>query len=332
MNILIFGGGTGTSATAPQFLRMGVNRLTVVVTVFDDGGSTGTIREETGLPGMGDARKVISSFVKKRRYSKTLETRGGDGDCVGNRLLAAHMGKSGVEEGIAFLGRNLMRPGCEVIPVSEDSCELVALLSDGTYLRKECEIGGRPETDERMIEAIRLEPRARATQTVLDRIRDADLIIFGPGSLFTSIVPNLVVDGVREALSTTRAKLALVVNLFTNPSETRGYNATDFARVIANYIGRKLHLVLCNDASKMSSAILGKYLEEQGSEPIHFGPEQKGGMSNCTNGVIVDDLLDKSKPSPARHSRKAADIVFDWYSLAVAAEALVPAEETCQTV
>ncbi len=340
MNVVLIGGGSGISTIAPHFLGRGLKLLTAIVTVADDGGHTGELRREVEIDGkriagVGDARKVIASLAQTPEITARLEKREGN-KCQGNLEIVAEIKKCrNFELGIQRLGRKVLREGCEVIPVTAQSTRLVAVLSDGTFLRKEHRIGSRPLNDERAIEEIRLEPPVMATQTALDRIMGANLVVIGPGSLHTSIVPNLVVGGVPEALRKTDAKLVSIVNLFTNPSETRGYNAPKFVSVIVRYTRRKFDLVLCNDASLISSEILGRYLSEQDSEAMEYDPEdelQRSMLETYAKEVLMSNFLDKKRELLARHSKKVVQRMFDWYGSVVAAEALVPAEEICQTV
>jgi uncharacterized cofD-like protein len=333
MRVVGIGGGSGLSTVGPGFLVPSVPLFTAIVTAADSGGDSAIYRRRDGFLAPGDIRHVMWSLAKNEH--KALLKDRLNGISTGNAVLIEHIRRFGVEAGIEAMGKAVLKPGCRVIPVTAQSVILRAILESGRRIAYEHKIGDRSDYKDR-IRGVFLDPPAKPAEGVIESILEADLIVLGPGSLFTSIMPNLMVQGVSEALSQTKAKVVLITSLVTD-RETYGYNAANIAGVVAERLRRqRLDAVFCNDSSKISQEMLGKYLSEQGSEALEYDPDdedQAGMMATYAKEVIVGNFLSTKHPLLARHSKKVVKAIFDWYSSAVAHErALVPAEETCQTV
>lgn len=335
MRVVGIGGGSGLSTIAPGFLVPEVDLFTTIVTAADSGGDSGIYRRRDGFLAPGDLRHVMHALAKNEDMKYMLKARV-NGISVGNALLIEHIRRLGVEAGIEAMGKEVLKPRCRVLPVTAQSVILKAILENGKRIAYEHKIGARQDYENSRIQSVFLDPPAKPAHGVIESILEADLVVLGPGSLFTSIMPNLMVQGVSEALKETRAKVVLITNLFTD-RETYGYNAANIAGVVAGRLGRqRLNGVFCNDSSNISQEMLGKYLSEQGSEAVEWNPKNKsqsGMMSTYTQEVVVGNYLSTKDRLLARHSKKVVKAIFDWYSSAVAHErALVPAEQTCQTV
>jgi uncharacterized cofD-like protein len=241
--IVVIGGGSGVSTVLSELKH--VADVTAVVSMMDSGGSSGRLRDQHGVLPPGDILKCISELLpddcSSQKWRDLLNYRfhkGNDlkGHSLGNLLLAAaYDWEGGTSFGIESISNLLNIQGC-VLPVTLNDVDLIAKLNDGTDLRGETFIDLRTNFD-RKIEYIYLSRRAQVYKPVIKAILEADHIVIGPGSLFTSILPNFLVEGLAEALIQTTAPKTYVVNLVTDPSETHGYKASDFIRKIEEYLG-----------------------------------------------------------------------------------------------
>ena len=243
--IVVIGGGTGCS-TLLTGLRRHTSRLTAVVTVMDGGGSSGRLREEMGLPALGDLRRCLVALASSRPRTAALaalfEHRFPDqgalqGHSLGNLLLAAMVQRAGgLQEGVVEAARLLgVRKGA-VLPVTLQNSDLVTTLQDGTVLEGEEALDLRGASAV-AVDQVSLRPPVRANPEVVQAIRRADAIILGPGDLYTSLLPNLLVEGVAEAVRTARGQRIVVGNLVRKPGETDEYRLSDHLREVLRYLG-----------------------------------------------------------------------------------------------
>jgi uncharacterized cofD-like protein len=241
--VVVIGGGSGVSTVLSDLKR--VADVTAVVSMMDSGGSSGRLRDEHGILPPGDVLKCISELLPEndasRKWRDLLNYRfckgnGLKGHSLGNLLLAAaYDWEGGASFGIESIA-NLLNIKGRVLPVTLNDVNLIAKLNDGTDLISETCIDLRTDF-ERKIEYIYLSRRAQIYKPVVQAIFEADHIVIGPGSLFTSILPNFLVEGLCEALVQSQAPKTYIVNLVTDPSETHGYKASDFIRKIEEYYG-----------------------------------------------------------------------------------------------
>lgn len=251
--IAAIGGGTGLS-TMLKGLKIHTNRITAIVSVADDGGSSGVLRNDMGMLPPGDIRNCIAALTGMDPiYSELLNYRfnGGtfDGHTVGNILLAAINDMSeNFEEAVSRLSRLVGIYG-KVVPVTNESVVLNALLNDGTIITGESNIGNRKNTSVG-IDRVFLDPgNAKPVETAINALLDADIIVLGPGSLYTSVIPNLLVDGITDAIRESRAKTVYVCNIMTQPGETDGYTASKHLDVLEKHSYRGIaDYVVINDA------------------------------------------------------------------------------------
>jgi len=239
--IVVIGGGSGVSTVLSEFKKL--FDVTAVISMMDSGGSSGRLRDEHGILPPGDVLKCISELLPDDEYSQKwrdfinyrfLKGDGLKGHSLGNLLLAAaYDWEGGTPFGIESISKLLNIEG-RVLPVTLNDVELIAKLNDGSDLIGETHIDLRTNFEHR-IEYIYLSRRAQVYKPVVQAILEADHIIIGPGSLFTSILPNFLVEGLPEALKRTSAPKTYVVNLVTDPSETYGYKASDFIKKIEEY-------------------------------------------------------------------------------------------------
>ena len=241
--IVVIGGGTGVysilSSLKPYF-----ENLTAIVTMADDGGSTGILREEFGILPPGDVRRALAALSSSNNemLANLLSYRfregvGLTGHNFGNLLITAlHRITGDFEKAIDEAGKILKIQG-KVVPVTLKNSKLMAELEDGKIIEGESNID-IPQHDGRIrIKRVWLKPQVEINPNARKAILTADLIIIGPGDLYTSLIPNLLVRGVKEALQKTKAKKAYFINLMTKFGETNNFKASDFVKVIMEYFG-----------------------------------------------------------------------------------------------
>ena len=236
-----FGGGTGLPVLIKALRTVPEIELTAMVTVTDDGGSSGRLRQDFGIPAVGDLRNCLVALSGSDSVLADLfQHRFSDGDglgghSLGNLIFTALYQRTGsFERAVEVMGQLLPLRG-KALPTTSRPATLCASFTDGGTIRGESRIsaaGGR-------IARIWLEPGDPAPSPgVIETIEDAEAIIFAPGSLYTSVLPNLLVEGVVDAVRRSRAVKIFICNLLTQPGETDGYTASDHLRAIEMYLGR----------------------------------------------------------------------------------------------
>jgi uncharacterized cofD-like protein len=251
--VVVLGGGTG-SFTVLSGLRPLAVDLTSIVSVMDSGGSSGRLRDEYGFLPPGDARQCLVALANDdesahmlrtlfsyrfgggRSYKATGNMGSLDGHSLGNLFISALTDITGsVEVGYDWAARLLGARG-RVIPVTTSNVDVCARLTDGHVLRNEAAIDVRIEHPDVEIDYIYLDRPAYPTHSATEALRAAELIVIGPGDLYTSVIPNLLVDGIVEAIAEARNRV-FVVNLMTKRGETDGFRASTFVERLKEYLG-----------------------------------------------------------------------------------------------
>lgn len=242
--IVIIGGGTGSSTVLKGLRKFNV-QLSAIVTMFDSGGSSGQLGREFGYPPFGDLRQFLVALSDEaedtRVLRETLQFRFGgnnglSGHNVGNLLMAGLMSHSDdLDQAVDEISKMLRVQG-NVIPVTSERAELCATLENGKIIRGESNIDVRLESLPRITNVF-LEPCVSASLKAVNAILEADAVVLGPGDLYTSIIPNLLADGIPQALAASNATKIYVCNLMTKRGETDAYKASDFVKEISGYIG-----------------------------------------------------------------------------------------------
>jgi uncharacterized cofD-like protein len=263
-NIVVIGGGTGTFTVLSGLKKYPV-RLTAIVSMADDGGSTGLLREEFGILPTGDIRRALvalSSYPEKflaDLFTYRFREGGMNGHNFGNLILTAlERVTGGFEEAIAAASRMLDVCG-NVIPVTLSDVRLYAMLEDGEVIAGETNIDIPKHNGKLRIERVWLRPKALANPRAVRAIRDADMIVIGPGDLYTSIVPNLLVGGIRNAILKSHAKKVYVANLMTKYGETNNFIGEDFLRVLDTYLAPAVFDAVVINKNRPPARILQKY-------------------------------------------------------------------------
>lgn len=266
--IVAIGGGTGLS-TMLRGLKRHTNNLTAVVTVADDGGGSGVLRQELGMLPPGDVRNCLEALANvEPLMSELLHYRFTEGSLkgqsFGNLFLAALNGISGgsFDQAVSRMSQVLAITG-RVIPVTTSNVQLEAEFENGAKVLGESKIFYCKKRENCRIRRVRLLPeRPPALPAALEAIREADMILLGPGSLYTSIIPNLLVEGVAQAIAESSALKIYIANVMTQEGETEGYTNADHIRAIFQHsLPGLFHLCLVNSAS-IPSEVLDRYAME----------------------------------------------------------------------
>ncbi len=271
-NIVVIGGGTGVF-TVLSGLKKYSHNLSAIVSMADDGGSTGVLREEFGILPPGDIRRALVALSHSEEFLANLfnyrfSEGSFDGHNFGNLFLTALERLTGnFERAIEEAARILQVRG-SVIPVTLDDVRLFARLENGNLVRGETNIDIPKHDPTLKIAEVFLRPGVKANRRALRVIRSADIIVIGPGDLYTSIIPNLLVGGVASAIKRSQAKKVYVCNLMTKMGETHSFGTSDFLQEIERYLGRNVLDVFPTNTKLPRRSRLLNYLTHDGSEPV----------------------------------------------------------------
>jgi len=287
--MVVIGGGTGLSVMLRGLKEKPLD-ITAIVTVADDGGSSGILRSELQMPPPGDIRNVLVALADvEPALSNMLEYRfqagaGLAGHSLGNLILAAMTHITGdFVSGIRELSRVLAVRG-RVLPTANQSIILKAEMDDGTIVEGESKIpkaGGR-------IRKVFLEPEdVQPLPEVLDAIHKADAILMGPGSLYTSILPNLLVPGVAQAVLDSSAVKIFICNVMTQPGETDDYKVSDHLQAIHDHVGHHLFDYVIVNNGEIPPQVEMKYAQK-GAKAVHLDLEE---VTRRGYQVVADRLV-----------------------------------------
>ena len=265
--ITAIGGGTGLS-TMLRGLKKYTKNLTAVVTVADDGGGSGVLRRDIGMPPPGDIRHCMESLanvepIMERLLTYRFQEGSLAGQSFGNLILAALNGVTGsFEEAVAQMSQVLAITG-RILPVTSADVQLEAVFENGARVVGESKISSfKKEQDCRIAHVALLPERPAALPAALQAIREADLILMGPGSLYTSVIPNLLVEGVVEAICRSEALKIYVCNIMTQEGETEGYTAADHVDALLSHGAPGLVDLCLANSAPVRPGLVEKYREE----------------------------------------------------------------------
>ncbi len=276
--IAVIGGGTGLS-TMLRGLKRYSSRITAIVTVADDGGGSGVLREELGMLPPGDIRNCICALANTEPTMEQLMSyRFSEGrlagQSLGNLMLAALNDMTGsFEEAVHRMSDVLAITG-RVLPVSRENVQLEAVFDDGSTVVGQSKIAVEKRGTGRRIDRVRLIPEyPDAIPEALDAIREADLVVIGPGSLYTSIAPNLITKDVAKAVVESPALKIYVLNVMTQPGETDGYSAADHIQALFDLSGEHLFDLCLANSMPIPAALIEKYAAD-GAEPVRVDEDR----------------------------------------------------------
>ena len=241
--IIVIGGGKGCAAVLSGLASHPVE-LSAIVAMADDGGSTGVLRRELAVHPPGSVRPALVALAQDQATARLFEYRFAEGvlqgHTVGNVIIAGFEKLHGSFEKAIAEAEKLLHARGKVIPSTLQRVTLFAELKDKAVIRGETEIDIPKEKNRPPIRRVWLEPRARLNPEARAAILRADMIVIGPGDLYTSIIPNFLVSGMREAVKKSRAKKVFVVNAMNKTGETDGFTAGDFVRSVQRYAGNRV--------------------------------------------------------------------------------------------
>jgi len=269
-NIVMIGGGTGSFVVLSGLKKYPIG-LSAVVSVTDSGGSTGRLRTEFGFLPVGDMRQCLAAMAAKngKNYIRKLLlyrfNKGGGlkGHNLGNLILTALTDLTDSEAKALEKAADIFKLGGNIYPITTRDVQLVAEYEDGSVVLGEHEIDEPNFKGGRKIIKLYLRPGAGIYKGAKKALMEADLIVLGPGDLYTSILPNLVVRGLKSTIKKSGAKLLYIVNLMTRYSQTDGYSAKDHLKEVEKYLGSKLDYILVNNG-KIDKKIIELYEKEKG--------------------------------------------------------------------
>ena len=311
--ITAIGGGTGLS-TMLRGLKKYTKNLTAVVTVADDGGGSGVLRRDIGMPPPGDIRHCMESLanvepIMERLLTYRFQEGSLAGQSFGNLILAALNGVTGsFEEAVAQMSQVLAITG-RILPVTSADVQLEAVFENGARVVGESKISSfKKEQDCRIAHVALLPERPAALPAALQAIREADLILMGPGSLYTSVIPNLLVEGVVEAICRSEALKIYVCNIMTQEGETEGYTAADHVDALLSHGAPGLVDLCLANSAPVRPGLVEKYREEDAA-PILVDRESIRAMGlELEEYPVASEGGDYARHDPDRLAAAVLDV------------------------
>ena len=308
--IVILGGGTGTSYVLKGLKYFPVD-ITAVITVSDDGSSTGRLRKEFSTPAVGDIRKVLSNLstlpdevrdVMEYRLSTYSEL---NGHALGNLVLTSLINETGsLKTSIEYLSK-ILDVKAKVLPLSEDYLTLMGETIDGEVIEGEAEITEARKKYKRLF----YKEQPHVIPDVFDAIEEADLIILSMGSLITSVMPHIICEDVTAAIRKAKAKVMYICNAVTQPGETDGFGVSDHIKLLEQYLGKDEIDVVIASNTPVSKAMIEKYATEEQKDLV---PIDYDNIKKAKYELIEDDLLTTSDGTLKHNSLKLSSVIFSY--------------------
>ena len=309
--VVVFGGGTGLSYLLKGLKDFPLD-ITAVITVSDDGRSTGKLREEFHAPAVGDIRKVLSSLssasdniknMLEYRFNTTSDL---DGHALGNLILISLLNITGsLKESINELC-TLLDIKNKVLPLTEDAnVTLMAEMTDGSVIEGEASI----TKSDKKVKRLFYKEQPEVLDEVKVAIKEADLIIFSMGSLYTSIFPHIISDDVIKCFDEVKTPIMYLCNIVTQPGETDDFTVSDHVNLINSYLGKhKLDVVIASN-SKISEEMALRYATKERKDPVKLDYPV---LSKLDAEFIEADLLTIADNTLKHHSQKLSALIFSY--------------------
>ncbi len=279
LKVVVIGGGTGLS-TMLKGIKKYTSHVTAIVTVSDNGGGSGKIREEMGIMPPGDIRNCLVALANTEPImEKVLQYRFKDGALkgqnLGNLFLAALTDITGSFEQAVKVTGNVLAITGKVIPVTLENVHLYAEFENGRKIEGETQIVDYGKKTHILIKDIMLNPvRPRPVKEAIYALQEADVIILGPGSLYTSIIPNLLVDLIPTLIARSKAHKIYVANIMSQPGETTGFSIEDHISILESYIGEHVINSVVVNNEEIPRIYVDQYIEE-GAEVLKFDSQHE---------------------------------------------------------
>ena len=286
---MVLGGGTGCSTLLRGLKEFPID-LTAIVSVCDDGNSTGVLREEFNIPAVGDIRRVLVSLSETEplvmelfnyRFKTTSDL---DGHTVGNLLLTASSEITGnLSDGIEALSKIFNLKG-KVVPLTEENVTLMGEMEDGAIVEGEHNITRYKS----VVKRVYYKEKPQPTKEAIQAIKEADLILLSMGSVFTSIIPNLICGEIVDAIDNSKGKIMYACNMVTQPGETDDFKVSDHVRLLNQYLGkRKINVVVANNG-KIDEEMAKRYESLEQKDPVELDRKETKSM---VDKIIADDYV-----------------------------------------
>ena len=294
--VVVIGGGTGQSVFL-RGLKHFTKNITAIVTVADDGGGSGALREDLGMLPPGDIRNCLLALANiEPTMSEVMQYRFPEGalkgQSFGNLFIAAMTGLYDNFETAVYKMSQVFAITGKVLPVTMDNINLVAEMEDGTTIIGESNIPKEARKKRLRIKKMRLDKKnVKPLEEVLSSIEDADAIVIGPGSLYTSILPNLLVEGLIDALVKTKAPKIYISNIMTQPGETDGKNVLEHVKVLQEHAGKNFIDYVVSNNEKLPSGVFERYAKD-GAELILLDNRQKEEFNEMGITYVEEKLIE----------------------------------------
>ncbi|MDD3808120.1 MAG: YvcK family protein [Candidatus Pacebacteria bacterium] len=305
--VIVMGGGTGVFNTLMSLKNYPID-LTAIVSIADDGGSSGVLREEFGILPPGDIRRALIALAPESAKSLTklftyrFENGSGlKGHSFGNLFITALTDiTKNFNTAVHAAGRILNIKG-NVVPVSLEECRLIAKLKSGVFIFGETNIDIPDNKKEKiLIDKVFLNKKVKANPEAIKEIKKADYIIVGPGDLYTSIIPNFLVNGIKDAFEKSKAKKIYICNIVTKFSETNDFKAIDFLKTLEKYICKNcFDYLILNDYNQIPQRLINIYRREK-KQVVKF--KIKDFEKYKKLNIVIGDIVNKNKL--LRHNNK----------------------------
>lgn len=305
--VVVIGGGTGMPVLLRGLKNLPID-LSAIVTVADDGGSSGRLRTEMAIPAPGDIRNVVAALSDAEPMLLELfqhrfaNGNGLTGHSMGNLLLAAMASMTGdFYKGIKEISRVLNVRG-HIYPIANHSMNLHAEMEDGTIVTGESRI---PEQNKKIKRVFVSPTPILPLPEAVKAIKSAELIVIAPGSLYTSILPNMIIPEIGQALRETKAKVTYVCNVMTQKGETSGYTAADHLQALVDHVGNDvIHSVVVHN-KPIETGVKKAYAKEK-AEPVVYDIERIRSMGI---EIIEEDIIDHSQAMLRHDTTKLAHLL-----------------------
>ena len=308
--IVVLGGGTGIS-----YLLRGLKDfpldITAVITVSDNGSSTGKLRKEFNTPAVGDIRKVITSLseiddpIKKMLEYRFNTSSDLNGHAVGNLILTSMLQITGSLKEAIFCLSKLLDVHHTVLPISEDNLVLMGKETNGHIIEGEEQI----TKAHKQFERIYYKDEPKVLDEVIFALKEADLIIFSMGSLYTSILPNIICSDVKKVLKETKAPIMYLCNAVTQPGETDNFTVGDHVSLLNKYLDSKKVDVVVASNTKIAKEIAKKYENEEQKDLVKIDYER---IKKLGTELIEDDLIVIEDNTLRHNSMKLSSLIFSY--------------------
>ncbi len=292
--IVVFGGGTGLSYLLSALKEVPVE-LTVVVTIADNGGSTGKIREDYNIPAPGDLRRAVVALSDYRKLEELMNYRFDEklsGHTIGNLILTALVDLNGSMGRAVEEYSKLLRVKQKIIPISNQSLQLSAVMEDEENVVGETSISAYPCS----VKEMGYSSQGKINPEVLEVVKDCDAIILSSGSLYTSTIPNIIFPELQEVIAKEQKKVIYTANIMTQLGETEGYALSDHINAINNHFGNnKIDVVIANRNFVLPERVRESY-EKEAADLVRVDIE------NIDCKLILNDFLIISEDNHIRHN------------------------------